>query len=363
MKKFKTNKRLTFTLIAVAVLIVAALAINAYNSGGPSSQKGHQTIDIVPSWPCSANQIIKRSSTQLGCSNPPVLGGSSGYVLRYANSNTFTSSRIFQNQLGNVGINTITPREKLDVQGDIHVTGTICSDIDGCIGSSSGSNGDYTVSGPYTTTGDLGAHSFCYLSRVDTGYYQYDCSVVNSGMSNGVPTWYFNDGASRGNCEVYCIDGGPVVPGCESNSPPTMVVHPNSVLTICQSTDAIIDPIIQASDVDGNLVDCYMSDGLGELEAYPGNSGSQGQWKWRYHPTGAGLIPVTVYCKDSCTTTTKVPRLYTILYDDNCEPCPTCAEINKQCGVWDAPNPSCGDINCGQCPSGEYCSNGYCADY
>lgn len=358
MKKLKTNKRLTFTLIAVAVLVVAALAINAYNSGGPSSQKGHQTIDIVTPYPCSANQIIKRSSTQLGCSNPPVLGGSSGYILRYATSNTFTNSRMFQNQIGNVGINTITPREKLDVQGNIHVTGTICSDIDGCIGSSSGSNGDYTVSGPYTTTGDLGAHSFCYLSRVDTGYYQYDCSVINSGMSNGVPTWYFNNGASRGNCEVYCIDGGPVVPGCESNSPPTITwAYESRSIHLCPGTTLLIDPAFNVSDPDGNIAYCG-TDGNGNMELY--ESGDGGLF-W-FTPTGSGLLPVNYVCTDTCGAKSEVePRQYSILFDnDACGagPCQSCSQLGKQCGIWDN---GCGDIYCGGCSAGMQCdSNGQC---
>ncbi len=121
-----------------------------------------------------------------------------------------------------IGVRTTSPIHTLDINGDIHATNDICTDLNGgkCLSSVAPSNVTVTyfkvdksdLAGGTSYTRDIGQHDYCSLS----GFAHFDrsahhgersCRVYQSSGTWKLNIWMVNYDSSEPHwCEAYCLD-------------------------------------------------------------------------------------------------------------------------------------------------------------
>lgn len=201
-----TQNTIAYVISALGVIALVAFGVSAYGTTTPSNF-GHTITDEIGSPAgCQSGQVLQWTGSSWTCVNFP-LSGATGYIPMYTSPTSIGNSAIYETS-NFIGIGKTNPRSRLDVQGNIIATGTICSDSGGCIGSSSTSG----LSQEYTLTGgnaplNLGSRFFCFLvhfSYADASRADLDCDL---GVNNGV--WTFAIGGnstSMNTCKARCYN-------------------------------------------------------------------------------------------------------------------------------------------------------------
>jgi len=141
------TNRFIYTFVAFILILITGVVVFALTPGEAPSP-GHLVDEFAPPSGCETNQVLQWDGTNWVCTD-----FSAGLW-------TAIGGNIYYN-LGNIGIGTTTPQEKLDVvgnikaSGNINAGGTIC-DINGCIGSGSSIYTGPLVNGVHTGLDCLG---------------------------------------------------------------------------------------------------------------------------------------------------------------------------------------------------------------
>ena len=75
----------------------------------------------------TASYVLNAVSASFASTASSILGGAASYITLFNTTNTLSSSAMYQTA-GNIGINTIIPQEKLDVRGNVLISGTGATD-------------------------------------------------------------------------------------------------------------------------------------------------------------------------------------------------------------------------------------------
>jgi len=141
------TNRFIYTFVAFILILIIGVIVFA-QTPGVAPNPGHLVDEFAPPFGCLVNQVLQWDGINWICA-----GFSSGLW-------TAIGSNLYYN-LGNIGIGTTTPQEKLDVAGNIIASGTVC-DGNGCIGSGGGSGVGmeaFRTSGTFTFTVPAGVTS------------------------------------------------------------------------------------------------------------------------------------------------------------------------------------------------------------
>jgi len=140
------TNRFIYTFVAFVFILIIGIGVFAFGTSDPSTF-GHSADEFAPPVGCLVNQVLQWDGVNWICA-----GFSSGLW-------TAIGSNLYYN-LGNIGIGTTTPQEKLDVIGNIKASGTIC-DGNGCVGSGGSGAGmeAFRTLGTFTFTVPAGVTS------------------------------------------------------------------------------------------------------------------------------------------------------------------------------------------------------------
>jgi hypothetical protein len=198
---------------------------------------------------------------------PPFIdgGGSTNYIAKFADSDTLTTSIIYETS-GKIGIGTTSPGEKLHVNGNIHASGTIKSGnsitIDGDNDKITATSGEISFDNEdLVTTGEITAAKIDISGKIVVGD---DGTAATSGTikfdGSNFKGW---DGSSWQTLDVQAPSGGGWTQGSgvvrlitATDQVGIGTTSPKSELTIYDTGDGDTDPAL-TWDVSGSN-DWYM---------------------------------------------------------------------------------------------------------
>jgi len=176
------TNRFLYTFVTLIFILIIGIGVFAITPG-IAPNPGHLIGEFAPPVSCNINSVLQWDGTNWVCTNL----SSEGSSLWSA-----SGSNIFYN-LGDVGIGTTFPQEKLDVIGNIKASGDICTDANGgkCLSNiTAGAGGladcplavwNRAIDLPESPSGTV-------TTRLCS-----ECSSAYAGNSNKIP--------------IYCVDG------------------------------------------------------------------------------------------------------------------------------------------------------------
>ena len=186
----KFTNRFIYTFVAFILILIIGIGVFALTPGVAPSP-GHLIDEFAPPSNCVTNQVLQWDGTNWVCTD------FSAGLWTAIGSNTYYN-------LGDVGIGTTFPQEKLDVVGNIKASGTIC-DVNGCIGG--GGSGIYTGT---LVSGSLDGSDCSDAGGVptDIGNTNFVCKFFGSSCPSGwvqYQQWSTTNGATcQGLSEQGC---------------------------------------------------------------------------------------------------------------------------------------------------------------
>jgi len=221
--RLNISNLIAYLFLIFGTFVMLGIGISAYGTNNPSSL-GHSFSEVQAPSPCTSGRFLQYDSSGWKCkSYSPYLGflnlDNSGpiqdFLLGYIGTwqleprNAF-GAVVTSKSNGNVGFfgpdtKAFTPREILDVQGNVRVDGDICSDVQGCLSSAPDLQLQYA--GEYSATQGNPQnmpHTFCYLSSMQqlSGLNSYYCTITKNGGSWTLSTSI----TTEGKCKAICID-------------------------------------------------------------------------------------------------------------------------------------------------------------
>mgnify|MGYP001593691449 CR=1 FL=1 len=209
--KFKFQKKLTYTLLAMFVIVAVAIGINAYGTNNPSVL-GHTFGELTPPTGCAAGQLIKYTGGSPAWSCVTVSSGGisgsgiAGRLAMFAEPNVIVETGVYSSGSGapeRIGIGkSPSAGIELDVSGDIKASGTICDGSGKCVGTSLVLDPTTYTAGDGTSS-SMGVHKFCFLTQVTPTGSTGD--LIGCSISEVSGSWTLSTGLET-NCKARCVD-------------------------------------------------------------------------------------------------------------------------------------------------------------